>query len=222
MIGRGNGGGARLMGAGPTLLLLGDFAGDPGDWMAVVHRLSRDFTVVTCGRWAAPHPDGWPATSVAQRADQAADLLRAHHLAPAVVVGHGAGGCIACELVAHHPGLIWLAVVFESLWLAAIEAVPVVDTDLADLRAWVPDVDRLRASGVPVTVVLADESRDGPSDATGAWLAAATGARRLYLPGGPAGLLTRPDKYVALIRDIAHDSCRELHWERSVESGGTP
>jgi pimeloyl-ACP methyl ester carboxylesterase len=192
------------MGAGPPLLFLDGRVRDRGSWQSVAHRLARDFTVVTRVRAAGPRGP-WaadrPAISVAQRADEAADLLRAHQLAPAMVVGHGPGCCTAYELVAHHPGLVRQAVAIEPQWIPT----------------WAPDVDRLRASGIPLAVIVVEESPGGRSDATVGWLAAA-GARRYHLP--PAGPLIRPDTYVALIRDIARDSGRQLHpgdWSRVEE-----
>jgi pimeloyl-ACP methyl ester carboxylesterase len=133
-------------GAGPALLLIGGATGTADDWTAVARTLADDFTVVTYDRPGAarrPRPAATLAISLAQQADDAAGLLRVLHLAPAVVVGYGGGGSVACELVAHHPGLVRLAVVCQ-----------------AD-PAYEPDADRLRASGVPLAVLVSGPGPDG-------------------------------------------------------------
>jgi pimeloyl-ACP methyl ester carboxylesterase len=267
MIGLVDVGSARLFvttrGAGPTMLLISGATGDAGDWTAVARMLASEFTVVTYDRRGmsrSPRPDGWTATSVAQQADDAAGLLRGLQLAPAVVVGQGDGGSIACELVAHHPGLVRQAVAYEPLLFAAIEdgrrivadrlasVEPVlverghraameaflrgtddgsVDPALSSLDAehldrildngavflsfevaafasYLPDADRLRASGTPVAVVIREDGRERWTGAIGAWLAERAGAARWYLPGGPSGGLTHADAFVALLCNIVH------------------
>ena len=149
--------------------------------------LADEFTVVTFDRPGisrSPRPAATIAISLAQQADDAAGLLRVLHLAPAVVVGHGGGGSIACELAAHHPGLVRLAVVCGGH------------------PSYVPDVDRLRAGGVPMAVVVSE--RDDGSGAGVALLIASTGATRWPAPDGPVGSLPRPDAFVALLRQIIH------------------
>jgi pimeloyl-ACP methyl ester carboxylesterase len=131
-------------GTGPTLLLISGATGTADDWTAVAPLLADDFTVVTYGRpgISRPRPAATMAISLAQRADDAAGLLRVLHLAPAVVVGHAEGASIACELAAHHPGLVRLAVLCE-----------------AD-PSYAPDADRLQAGGVPLAVVGSGPSAD--------------------------------------------------------------
>ncbi|MQA13762.1 MAG: alpha/beta fold hydrolase [Pseudonocardiaceae bacterium] len=65
-------------------------------------------------------PAGWTATSMAEQADDAAALLRALGLAPAVVVGHSGGGSIACELVVRHPDVVRHAVIYEAALSAVV------------------------------------------------------------------------------------------------------
>jgi pimeloyl-ACP methyl ester carboxylesterase len=136
------------LGTGPTLLLISGATGTADDWATVARLLADEFTVVTFDRPGisrSPRPAATIAISLAQQADDAAGLLRVLHLAPAVVVGHGGGGSVACELVAHHPRLVRLAVVCGTH------------------PAHVPDVDRLQASGVPVHFVPCEPSGDGGS-----------------------------------------------------------
>ena len=185
------------------------------------------------------------------------------NLAPAFVVGHSGGGSIACELVAHHPGLVRHAVIYEPPLFAAVEGgdrvaarmrsavesvlaehghrrameafmranVPdeIVDHAMASLdpqdrdrvldngavfipielpafMSYVPDLDRMRAAGVPITVVVGEESLDGWPGAATSWLARGTGARLTRLPGGHVGFLTAPDAFLALIRGLGDGS----------------
>jgi pimeloyl-ACP methyl ester carboxylesterase len=189
------------VGAGPTVLLISGTTGTAEDWTVVARMLADEFTVVTYDRprWARgrgptaqSHVDQLASSLIglAQRADDAAGLLRVLHLAPAVVVGHGGGGSVACELVAHHPKLVRLAVVCEAH------------------ATYAPDVDRLRASGVPMAVLGCEPSGDAGPGATDARLAASTGATRWSGPGGPVGLPTHPDAFVAVLRDIVHNGGR--------------
>ena len=90
---------------------------------AVAPLLAEESTVITSDRRGfsrSPRPHGWTASSVTEQADDAAALLRALDLAPAVVVGHSAGGSIACSLVAGHPELVRHAVLYEPALLAVV------------------------------------------------------------------------------------------------------
>jgi pimeloyl-ACP methyl ester carboxylesterase len=55
-----------------------------------------------------------------EMADDAAALLRALNLAPAVVVGHSGGASVACSLVARHPEVVRHAVLYEPPLLAVV------------------------------------------------------------------------------------------------------
>ncbi len=112
-----------VRGRGPVMLLISGGMGDAGQWAPVEPALAEDFTVVTYdwrGFSRSPRPDGWTATSVTELADDAAALLRALDLAPAVVVGHSGGGAIACALVARHAGLVRRAVIYEAPLFAVV------------------------------------------------------------------------------------------------------
>jgi pimeloyl-ACP methyl ester carboxylesterase len=107
---------AEVVGAGPTLMFITGASGDAGEWSEIARMLADDFTVLTYNRRGmsrSPCPKGWTATSIAEQADDAADLLRTLELASALVVGHSGGGSITCELLARHPEVVAHAVVFE-------------------------------------------------------------------------------------------------------------
>lgn len=110
-------------GSGSAILLITGGSGDADEWAQVAAALAEEFTVVTYDRRGfsrSPRPEGWTATSVAEQADDAAGLLRALDLAPAVVVGHSSGGSIACSLVERHPEVVRHAVIYEPPLFAVV------------------------------------------------------------------------------------------------------
>jgi pimeloyl-ACP methyl ester carboxylesterase len=252
-----------VRGSGPALLLITGSTGDAGEWAQVAPALAEELTVVTYDRRGysrSPRPVGWTATTAAEQAEDAAALLAALDLAPAVVVGHSAGASVACELVARHPELVRRAVCYEPPLLAVV---PGGEQLVAGLRAvieqamaeggprrameafmrggagdevferwseladpserdrvlgngavltgielpwvacFVPDLDAMRAGGVPLTVVSGEQTRDTWFGAAASWLAERTGAGWIELPGGHAGFVTHPEAFVALVQGCA-------------------
>ena len=76
------------------------------------------------------------------------------------------------------------------------------ELELPVLAAFIPDRDRMRASGVPLTVAVGAENRDTWYGAAAAWLAEGTGADLVELPGGHGGLFTCPQALVELVRGL--------------------
>lgn len=251
-----------VRGTGPALLLIAGGGGDAGLWEHIVPALANEFTVVTydrrgCSR--SPRPDAWTGTSMGEQAGDAAALLRALNLAPAVVVGHSGGGSIACSLVARDPEVVRHAVIYEppllavvptgeeviggmraiveqamtdggprramevfmranagdagyEVWLAATDpglrerifenAATFFSIELPAFASFVPDSDRMRASGVPLTVVLGEDNRNSWYEAAARWLVERTGAGLIEMPGGHAGFETHGKELVALVRRI--------------------
>ena len=72
--------------------------------------------------------------------------------------------------------------------------------ELPVFAAFVPDRERMRASGVPLTVIVGADNRDTWFDAVAAWLAQGTGADRVELPGGHVGFYSHPDAFLDLLR----------------------
>ena len=59
--------------------------------------------------------------------------------------------------------------------------------ELPAFAAFVPDRNRMQASGVPLTVAVGAENRDTWYGAAATWLAEGTGAELVELPGGLVG-----------------------------------
>lgn len=74
--------------------------------------------------------------------------------------------------------------------------------ELPAFATFVPDRDRLRASGVPLSVVVGEENRDGWYGAAARWLVEGTGASLVELPGGHGGFATHREEFVALVRRL--------------------
>lgn len=80
--------------------------------------------------------------------------------------------------------------------------------ELPVFETFVPDRDRMRGSGVPLTMVAGKENRDTWFGAAASWLAEGTGAERVELPGGHIGYLTHPTEFVELVRRVARPNER--------------
>lgn len=105
-----------LRGSGPPLLLIVGLTGDAGWFGPFAELLSERFTVITYdrrGNSRSPRPSDWTSTSVAEQADDAAGVLSALRLAPALVFGNSFGATIALELLARHPEVVRGAIVHE-------------------------------------------------------------------------------------------------------------
>ena len=103
-------------GTGPGVLFIAGSTGDAGNFTRAADLLANEYTVVTYdrrGNSRSPRPAGWKATSVAEQADDAAALINALALAPAVVFGASVGGLIALDLVIRHPHLVRACVLQE-------------------------------------------------------------------------------------------------------------
>jgi pimeloyl-ACP methyl ester carboxylesterase len=90
--------------------------GDGSVFERVAGQLADDFTVVTYhrrGNSLSPRPDGWTSTSIDEQADDAAALMRALGLAPAVVFGTSMGAAILLGMTHRHPDVMRGAIAHE-------------------------------------------------------------------------------------------------------------
>jgi pimeloyl-ACP methyl ester carboxylesterase len=112
--------GARLYhevrGSGPSVLFIAGGTGDGGQFQQVAELLSDEFTVVTYDRRAnsrSPRPEGWESTSTQEQSDDAAMLIEALGIAPAIIFGNSSGATIGLDLVIRHPELVRGAILHE-------------------------------------------------------------------------------------------------------------
>ena len=80
------------------------------------------------------------------------------------------------------------------------------ELELPAFARFTPDRDRIRASGVPLTVLLGHNNRDTWLGASARWLADGTGGRLVELPGGHGGFWSHPERLAAVVRDLAPSS----------------
>jgi pimeloyl-ACP methyl ester carboxylesterase len=74
--------------------------------------------------------------------------------------------------------------------------------ELPAFARYVPDAAALRASGVPLTVLIGADNRDTWFGAAAAWLTEYAGVAYAELPGGHGGFATHPTEFVATIRRL--------------------
>ena len=136
-----------LRGGGPPLLLIMGASGCGGVFDRFADILAGQRTVVTYdrrGNGRSPRPTRWEATSPQEQADDAAALLDALGLSPAVVFGTSSGGIFALAMVLHHPEAVRGAILHEPALVALFD-------DPGQVRATVSEVvaGGMQAGGVP-------------------------------------------------------------------------
>lgn len=103
-------------GAGSPVLLIPGTPGDGGQFDRLARELSSEHLVITYDRRGTSRstpPDGWSATSLAEQAGDAADVLAAVGAGPALVFGTSNGAAIALELALRHPQRVARAILHE-------------------------------------------------------------------------------------------------------------
>jgi pimeloyl-ACP methyl ester carboxylesterase len=104
----------------PVLMIMGAF-GDAGSFRYVAEALCDEFEVISYdrrGNSRSPRPAGWSRTSIAEQAGDAAALVEALGVAPAVVFGTSGGGTILLELIRRRADLVRGALVHEPALMA--------------------------------------------------------------------------------------------------------
>lgn len=108
-----------VTGAGPGVVLLHATLSRGRAWLPVERHLAARATVVSIdrrGHRASPDPDPMRLTIADHVADVAA-VIEHEGIAPALLVGHSFGGCVALELAARRPELIAGVVAYEPPYL---------------------------------------------------------------------------------------------------------
>jgi pimeloyl-ACP methyl ester carboxylesterase len=106
------------------VLLIAGTPGDAGQMTAVADELAADHLVVTYDRRGTSRsaiPSGWSATTVSEQADDAAAVLSAVGVGPALVFGTSNGAAVALELALRHPARVRQAIVHELPLLSVVE-----------------------------------------------------------------------------------------------------
>jgi pimeloyl-ACP methyl ester carboxylesterase len=132
-------------GNGAAVLFIAGSTGDAGNFTRAAELLADEFTVVTYdrrGNSRSPRPSGWTTTSVGEQADDAAELIQALDVSPAMVFGASAGGPIALDLMIRHSHLVRAGILQEP---AAFSLLPDPTAALAARRTLIEEA--LRAEG---------------------------------------------------------------------------
>jgi pimeloyl-ACP methyl ester carboxylesterase len=109
-----------LRGDGPPLMFISGAPGDAGFWPEVADALADEYTVLSYdrrGNSRSPRPENWTEAPIDEQADDAAALLAALGLAPAVVHGHSGGGIILADLALRRPDVLRGAVFHEPAFV---------------------------------------------------------------------------------------------------------
>ena len=247
-----------VRGSGPAVLYIAGASGDVGSFGLVSKRLGDEFTGVAYDRRGNSRSRRLPQgerMSIAGQADDAAQLIEALGLAPAVVLGTSGGGDILLELIARRPEVVRAALVHEpaliaplpeqdgdSEWwdalleLAARDPRAAMETflrrytsdetfekldlerrervlgnganffanELEAYTSYVPDLERIRASGVPIRLLA---SRDGLEEdrVSCAWLSAQLDVEIEYVSGHHAPYAQDPDRFAQELRPLLRE-----------------
>ena len=139
-------------GGAPLLALHGHFGRGRG-WAELIEALAPAWRVVALDQRGHGRSDRAPDYSREGYVADAAAVVEALGLAPAVVLGHSLGGVNAYQLAARRPGLVRALVVVDAPADVAShpdphgwDAIPERFSSLADVRAAVPDPYRLESA----------------------------------------------------------------------------
>src|SRR4029077_13059356 len=141
-------------GTGQSLLFIAGSTGDAGNFTRTATLLADDFTVVTYdrrGNSRSPRPPGWTTTSVAEQADDAAELILSLGLSPAVVFGASAGGLIALDLMIRHPPLVRAGIFREP---SIFSVLPDPTVAIAPLRALIKEALKTKGPRAAIEALM--------------------------------------------------------------------
>jgi len=148
-------------GVGQALIFIAGSTGDAGNFTRVADLLADEFTVVTYdrrGNSRSERPAGWTKTSVSEQADDAAGIIRALGLEPAVVFGASAGGPIALDLMIRHRLLLRAGILQEP---SIFSVLPDPTAALAARRALIEDTLRTKGPRGTIEALMRYLNDDG-------------------------------------------------------------
>jgi pimeloyl-ACP methyl ester carboxylesterase len=206
-----------VRGTGPVLLLTGGGPSNADTLEPLASCLAGDFTVVTYDRRGYSRSQVSDQTGpggIGRHADDARQLIAALGGGPVCVFGTSFGALIALELAAADPAAVAALVVHEPPLgqLLADGERPGFDLDLDSAKdasaalnaiaAYTLDLGRLRPLAGRLTVAGSEDSRDFYPYQCALRLVQQLGISRLELPGGHAGMISRPAPFAAWLRDL--------------------
>ena len=112
-----------VRGSGPAVLFIPGALGDAGYFTQVAEELADEFSTVIYdrrGNSRSLRPPGWKMTSMDEQGDDAAGLLEALALVPAVVYGNSIGAIIGLNLLLRYPHLLRGAMLHEPPLLSVL------------------------------------------------------------------------------------------------------
>lgn len=112
-----------IRGAGPAVILIPGSPGDGGQFDQLALSLAQRRTVINYDRRGtsrSPAPAGWRSTSVSEHANDAAGVLTAAGVGPALAYGTSNGAAIALELAVSHPELVRGVILHEMPLISVI------------------------------------------------------------------------------------------------------
>jgi pimeloyl-ACP methyl ester carboxylesterase len=132
-----------VRGDGLPVVFISGATGDAGHFTGTAERLADEFTVVSYDRRGNSRSPAHGPFSIAAQADDAAELIEALGIAPAVVFGTSGGGNILLELMCRRADVVRGAIVHEPALLALLpeddpataDFAPVIELAATDPRA---------------------------------------------------------------------------------------
>jgi pimeloyl-ACP methyl ester carboxylesterase len=118
---------AEVRGKGPAILFISGIGGDAGYFKKVADKLANDFTTITYdhrGQSRSYRAKDWYKTSVAEMADDAAEILKDCGVKTATIFGTDIGGLIALEMAQRHPKLLRKAIIHDPIIYHALNSSP--------------------------------------------------------------------------------------------------
>jgi pimeloyl-ACP methyl ester carboxylesterase len=168
-------------GSGTPILCIHGTSGSAAGWSDAIARLARLGRVIAydrrgCGRSERPEP--YERTDVAEHAEDAAALLEALGVGPAIVVGRSYGATVAAAVALRHPELVRALVLLEGD--APRELAPTAVAFVGEVR------ERMRAVAASEGVDAVAEAFIGMVAGEGAWPSLPEQWRRSMTANGPA------------------------------------
>lgn len=131
---------------GPPMVVLHGLFGSSRNWQTMARHLADEYRVFTVDLRNHGRSPWAPTMTYAQMADDLEAFCAGHEAAPAVMIGHSAGGKVAMTLALRHPHMVEALVVvdiapvrYTHTFTAEVEAMRAVDLSRLQRRAQVEE-----------------------------------------------------------------------------------